>query len=106
MNSFKTPKLGINKQIIPLNTTFNLLTIDNDIYIAIKTSINKLDYNNIDEATESLPNTTIKQKGRPKGSKNKAYILNPIYKRITRVKTSRVTKSDKAPIEKGNKPDD
>ena len=60
LNSSKTPKLGVNKQIISLNTTFDLLTIDNDIYIAIETSINKLDYNNTDEATESLPDITIK----------------------------------------------
>ena len=60
LNSPKTLKLNINEQIIPLNITFNLLTIDNDTYTAIKTSINKLNYNNIDEATESLPNTIVK----------------------------------------------
>ena len=106
LNSLKTLKLDVNKQIISLNITFNLLTTDNDTYIAIKTSINKSDYNNIDETTESLPNITIKQKGRPKGSKNKAYIPNPIHKRITRIKTLRVIKSGKIPAEKGNNPDD
>ena len=60
LNSPKTLKLGVNEQIISLNATFNLLTTDNDTYIIIKTSINKSDYNDIDEATESLPNTTIK----------------------------------------------
>ena len=53
-------KLDINKQITPLNTTFNLLIIDDDIYTAIETSINKLDYNNTNEATESLSNIIIK----------------------------------------------
>ena len=86
LNSPKILKLDINKQITPLDIIFNLLTIDNDTHIVIKTSINKLDYNNINKATEFLPNIIIKQKGRPKGSKNKAYILNPIYKRITRIK--------------------
>ena len=60
LNSLKTLKLGVNKQITPLNTTFDLLIIDNDTYIAIETSVNKLDHNNTDEATESLLNTTIK----------------------------------------------
>ena len=106
LNSPKTPKLDINKQITPLNTTFNSLTTDNDTHTTIKTSINKSDYNNINETTESLPNTTIKQKGRLKGSKNKTYISNPIHKRIIRVKTSRITKSDKAFTEKGNNPND
>ena len=106
LNSPKTPKLDVNKQIIPLNATFDLLIIDNDTYIAIKTSINKLDYNNTDEATKSLLNTTIKQKGRPKDSKNKTYIPNPIYERITRIKTLRIIKSGKASVEKGNNPDD
>ena len=106
LNNLKILKLDINKQIIPLNTTFNSLITDNDIYIVIKTSTNKSDYNNINEATESLLNITIKQKDRLKSSKNKAYIPNPIYERIIRVKTSRITKSDKAPTEKGNNPND
>ena len=55
---------------------------------------------------ESLSDITIKQKGRLKGSKNKAYIPNPIYKRIIRVKTLRVIKSGKASAEKDNKSDD
>ena len=69
-------------------------------------SINKSDYNNINEATGSLLNTTVKQKGRLKDSKNKAYIPNPIYKRITRGKTLRIIKSGKAPAGKGNNPND
>ena len=60
LNGPKTPKLDINKQITPLNTIFNSLTTDNDTYIVIETFINKLDHNNINEATESLFNTTIK----------------------------------------------
>ena len=66
LNSLKILKLDINKQITPLNVIFNLLTIDNDIYIAIETSINKLDHNNTDEATESLLNITICQAKRPR----------------------------------------
>ena len=60
LNSPKILKLGVNKQITSLNITFNLLTIDNDIYIVIETSVNELDYNNINEATEFLPNIIIK----------------------------------------------
>ena len=60
LNSSKTLKLDVNKQITPLNTTFDLLTIDNDTYIAIETSINESDHNNTNEATESLPNIIIK----------------------------------------------
>ena len=106
LNSPKTPKLGVNEQITPLDVTFDSLTTDDDTHTAIETSANELDHNNTDEATESLPDITVKQKGRPKGSKNKTYISNPIHERITRAKTSRITKSGKAPAEKGNNPDD
>ena len=60
LNNPKILKLDIDKQIIPLNIIFNLLTIDNDTHTATETSINKSDYNDTDEATESLLNITIK----------------------------------------------